>query len=148
MRAELEIPLQRTGIWIQGQQAACIEIVAGADAAIVVGSRIAGSPIERIQIRVVSAGHPGGPAAMQIRISRPTFIAFFAGPRDGPEAPFFFARFRVKGRQKSAHAVIATGNADHHLVFHDQRSAGCAIVLVAGRIGNLPKQVARPRVET
>ena len=37
--------------------------------------------------------------------------------------------------------------ADQHLVFHDQRAPGCAVVLVAGGVGHIPDQVAGPRIE-
>ncbi len=59
VRRELVIPFELAGLRIQRQNAIGIEVVALALVAIEIGTRIAHRPINRVELRIVSAGHPG-----------------------------------------------------------------------------------------
>jgi len=62
VRSELEVPAQLTGLQVERENAVRIKIIALAFAAIGIGIRVAGGPVEGVGIRVVTAGEPGGTA--------------------------------------------------------------------------------------
>src|SRR5579864_9263142 len=64
MRSELEIPLQLPGVRINCKDACCVEVVARPRASIEIGSGITGGPIHRVELRIVSTGHPRRGTAM------------------------------------------------------------------------------------
>src|ERR1700758_2037160 len=91
MRSELKIPLQLAGVRVQGQYASRIEVIAGTGIPHEIRRRVARGPIERVELRIISAGHPGCATAMQIGIPGPTRGTKFAGAGNGPETPLGFS---------------------------------------------------------
>ena len=132
VRRELIVPLELSGIGIDGEHGAGVKIVAGAEIAVVVRPRIARSPIDEIQIRVIGAVVPGGGPAGLPRIAGPGSEAGLAGLRDGVEAPEMLAGGRVVGVEESGNAVLAASHSDDELIFDDQ---GCARGGVATGLG-------------
>jgi len=59
MRRELEIPLQLARVDIKREQAIRVEVVAGSHIPIPVLAWIACTPVDEVQLGVVSAGNPG-----------------------------------------------------------------------------------------
>src|SRR5258708_23869629 len=98
VRRELEIPLQLSCVRIQGQEASCIKVVAGAGISHKIGSGITGGPVNGVELGIVGTGHPGGSPAMQVRIAGPTGGAKFSRPRNGPETPLQGSSQGVEGR--------------------------------------------------
>src|SRR5579864_841066 len=64
MRCELEIPLQLPGVGIDRKDACGVEVVARPRASIEIGRSITGGPIHRVELRIVSTGHPRRGTAM------------------------------------------------------------------------------------
>src|SRR5207249_7208755 len=81
---ELEVPLQLAGVRIEGQNAIRIKVVAGTSVTDAIGRRVAGTPVKRIQLGIVGAGHPRGAASVQVSVAWPTVAARLARARDGP----------------------------------------------------------------
>ena len=59
MRSELVIPLQLSGVGIECNHAAGVEIVAAPHIAIHVGTRIAGAPEDQVQFGIIRSRDPG-----------------------------------------------------------------------------------------
>src|SRR5579863_1115167 len=117
MRAELKVPLQFSGIGVKSQQATGVEIVAGANAAVVVGGGIARSPVKSVQVRIIGAGHPCRAAAVQIGVARPALVALFTGTGNGPEVPLLLAGLGVERGEKAPYTIIAAGCSNKDFVF-------------------------------
>src|ERR1017187_5329077 len=103
MGAVLEVPLQPAGVGVERQQAAGVEVVTRADAAVIVGRGIASPPIQSVESRIIGAGHPRRSTAVQIRVAWPAFAALFSGSWDGPEPPNLLASICVERGEEAAH---------------------------------------------
>src|ERR1700751_501314 len=131
MRSELEVPFQFSGVRIERNDAIGVEIVARAYGAIEIRRRIAGAPVQRVQIRIVGPGHPSRAATALIGFPWPAFRAGSARPRKRPESPLFLSSPGGVSGQEAAHTVIATRCADKHFVVNDQGRTGRSVVLVS-----------------
>src|SRR6266446_10174238 len=107
MWCELEVPLQLSGIAIQGEEAIRIKIVAGAHISVPVRPRISGAPVNHVQIRIVRAGYPGCRGSRLPAVAGPRFVAEFAFRWNGPEAPCLFTRSRIIGIHKTTDPEFA-----------------------------------------
>src|SRR5262249_30992795 len=63
VRSELEMPLQLTGIGIEGHEAAGIKVISGAHIAVHVRSGIACAPVSEVEFGIIGAGDPRGAAS-------------------------------------------------------------------------------------
>ena len=79
VRRELKVPLQLSGFRIQRDDRIRIEVVAAAIVANQIGRRIAGRPVQRVELRIVGAGQPRGRARMLDALSLPGLGLRLAG---------------------------------------------------------------------
>src|SRR5207253_585298 len=91
MRRELIIPAQFAGIRIEREKTIRIEIVSLATAAEIQWRRIAGSPVDQIEVGIVAAGYPGRTSAVLRGVLQPGVPARFVRQRHGPEPPGFLS---------------------------------------------------------
>ncbi len=112
---ELEVPAHAARLPVERHERAGVEVVAGTDVAIPVGAGVADAPIKKIQLGVVGAGKPGGPAARLPTVAAPGVVAGLAGAGDGDEPPATLARLRVVAVEKAPDARLAAAHADDHL---------------------------------
>ena len=144
---ELEVPFQRAGVDVHGDQRVGVEVVAGPNVADEVGARIAGAPVRQIGVGIVCACHPGGRAAVLPAVAAPCLVARLARPRHGPEAPGPLAARGVVRVEKTTNAVLGAGDADDHLVLDRQRGGRQRVPrLVVGDL-DVPPHAAGPHVE-
>src|SRR5438445_9464424 len=115
------MPLQLSGIGVESQHAARVEIVAGAYVAVHVRSGISGAPVDQVQFRIVGAGDPSGSAAARPGVAAPGFPSGIVRSGDGVEAPEAFSGGDVVSVNETAHAELSAGDPDDDLVFHHQR---------------------------
>src|SRR5580658_5905820 len=106
MRGELEIPSQFSRVGVDRQNTRSVEIVARSGISDEIRRRIAGSPIQSVELRIVGAWHPGCAAAVEVRVSRPTVGAEFSRPWNGPQAPLQLSGDRIEGGHESAHPGV------------------------------------------
>src|SRR5579871_2461556 len=100
MGRELEVPFEFSGIGIEGNDRAGIEIISEAHVAVGIRPRIARTPVERVRLGVVGAGVPGGSAAALSRIGRPGIVGL-ALLGNGVEAPGQFSGGGIVRDRKS-----------------------------------------------
>src|SRR5438132_7253900 len=110
MRSKLEMPLQLARVERERHYARRVQIVAGAHVAVPSRTRVAGSPVDQIQLRVVGAGDPGGAAASLPGVACPGFRAGLAGRGDRVEAPRSAACGGVIRVDETANAVLTSGD--------------------------------------
>ena len=147
VRRELEVPLEPSSRGLQREDRVGVEIVALPLAAVVVGTRIARRPVERVELRIVRARQPRGAAAMFDVGARPCFRAGLARLRHRPEPPRFLSRFGVERGNEPADALVAARRSDDHQLAHDQRRRRGAVVLARIRHARFPHQFAREPVQ-
>src|SRR5262249_6885432 len=92
------------------------QVVAGADSAIEIWSRIAGREVNQPELRIDRGCLPDAGAAMQPRfgVLRPRVVANLAGTRNRIEGPNQVAVFGVERFHASAGAVFGAGKSDDH----------------------------------
>ena len=83
VRRVLEVPLEPSSRGIQREDRVGVEIVAVPLAAVVVGTRIARRPVERLERRIVGARQPRGAAAM-FDVASPSMCPSPARPASAP----------------------------------------------------------------
>ena len=147
VRRELEVPLQLAGVRIEREDRVRVEVVALALVAVVVGTRIAGRPVEQARFGIVGAGQPGGGAAVLDRLADPRLRAGLAGRGHGPEPPHALAGRGPVRVEESADALVAARDAGDHQIVDDERRAGGAVVLaVVGHL-DVPQQLTGEAVQ-
>src|SRR5262245_3908824 len=124
VRRELKVPAQAAEVRVESHDGAGVEIVASAVVAVVVGPGIAGAPVDKIEIRVVRAGNPGGAAAGLPAVPVPGLVAGLPRAGDRPPAPEAAARRDLVGIDKTPDAVFTAGHTDDHLVADREWSSG------------------------
>ena len=129
VRRWLVIPDEFPGVGIQrhnrcGPKIGARPSLSGED-----GVRIAGSPVEKIQLGVVRAGHPRHAAAVLhgLRIG-PGLRAGLALPRRGVPAPLHFAGLRIAGIQEAGHVHGIAAHARDNVILDHQRAGGAEIL--------------------
>ena len=123
LRDLLVVPFQPAGVGVEGHDATRVEIIAAAAGGVEVRRGIADAPVEKVQFRIVGAGHPGGTATVAPAFARPRIVALFARAGDGVEPPAHAAGLDVKGGEIAAVRGIAAGDAGHNDVLDQQRRA-------------------------
>src|SRR5579859_4645428 len=139
---ELEIPFEFAGVRIEGQQGVTVEIVAGAPDAAIAGRRIAGGPEGGIGCWIIGAGDPRGRAANFPGVGFPSFVAWFAGARNGVEAPFTFAGGGIVGVDEAPDSVFAARDAHEDEISDGQRREGNAVSLAIVKRRRIPDHIA------
>src|SRR5262249_5051956 len=109
--------------------------------------RIADSPIQKVEIGIVSARRPDRPATGLPRIAFPGFTAGFAGRRNGVEAPKLLAIGWTIAGEESANTIFTAGGAHDDLVLHNKRSDGNRIAGLRRTDRNVPNQRASLRID-
>ncbi len=132
---------------IERQDRIGVEVVAVAVVAVEIGAGIADRPVERVELRIVRAGHPGG-AATRARANSPSR---FPNPARRASARSRIARLLcrslIEGGDESAHALIAARGAGDDQIADDERRGGAVVVLMpVGHLG-FPEQLAVEAVQ-
>src|SRR5262249_42111308 len=104
-------------------------------------------PVEEVEPRIVRAGDPGGRAAALPRVAFPRLIALLAFAGNRVEPPGATPRVGLVRVDEAADSVLAAGDADDHLVLHDERRAREAVALVRVGRSDIPADTAGLRVE-
>ena len=144
----LEVPLEAPGRRIEREDRIGVEVVALALGAVVVGARVAGRPVERLQRRVERSGEPrGGAAALDGRAAPPRLGARFPARGDRPESPRFLAGHAIEGGHEAADTFVAARDPRHDQRADDQRGGRGPVVLPPVGHGRFPQQVAGEAVE-
>ena len=128
----LEIPDHLSGVGIQRDDAACIEVVALTVGVRNYGLRIAGSDVDQVEVGIVGRHLPRHAAAVPHRL--------FVGPglaagiplleRDHRPAPLLVAGLGVVRGEIAGAVEIVARNAGNHFVLDDHRSHGAVVELV------------------
>ena len=113
---ELVVPLQLSGNRFERYHRSCVEIVALALIAVIVGAGIAGRPIEQLGLRIVGAREPGGPAPVLDGPPDPRFRPRLAARGNRPEPPRPFAGRSFVSVQESADPLVSARNPGNHQV--------------------------------
>src|SRR4029450_12219346 len=100
---------------------------ATANAGIVVGDGIAGSPVEEVQIWVVASCHPR--CAASTRGLWPRVPAGFSRCRNRIEPPPPYSGHPIVSIDEPTRRHVSTGIADNDSVFHHQRRECCGMPL-------------------
>src|SRR6476469_4295698 len=106
MRSELKVPFQLSGGGVQCEHAIRVQIVAGTNLSIEIGTWVAGRPVKSVGFSIVGAWHPRGSTAVLIQISRPALGAGLTRRRNSPETPRQLPGASVVGGYEAAYAVI------------------------------------------
>src|SRR6202008_3556871 len=93
VRYGLEVPRDLAGGRLQRDDAGGVEIVALAVLTIEIRGRVAGAPVDQVQLRIVGAVHPWRAPAVHPAVALPGVVAFLARPRNDVEPPALLARF-------------------------------------------------------
>src|SRR5262249_1541827 len=143
-------PFQLSGVGVERQHRARIEIIAATEVVVVIGPWIAGPPEKSVGLRIVRAVIPGGHPAGLPGISSPASEVRFTGLRDRIKAPETLAGLGVVGIEKSTYTMLAASHSHDQLVLHDQGrpwrriAAGSRVVAHFG----FPDFVTRSRIHS
>ena len=126
------MPFPLAGAGVEGDQAGAEEIVAGAEAAVVVDGGAIGGDVDDVRLHIGGDWRPGGHVAGPLPgVVFPGFVAVFAGAGDDVELPLEIAgglvvAEDVAGDVLYAGLVVALlgGVAHHHGVVDDDGRRG------------------------
>ena len=142
MGRELEMPLQRTRIGVERHDAARVEVVARPHITVHVRPRIAGAPIDQVQIRIVRPRNPGRTPAALPGVAVPGLVSRLTRTRHRPEPPNAVTGLGVVGIQKISRAELRPGDPHQNHVLDDQRRGGRRIALLVVRNDFLPQDIS------
>src|SRR3954471_18642245 len=128
VRGVLEMRLDLACVSVHGNAGVGVEVVALADASVEVGTRVAGSEVQEVQIRIEGGGYPAVRAASRpgLAVGRPSLRAGLAGLRHHVGAPDTLAGFALERVDVAAHPELPAGAPDDDHVLDDQWSDGGA----------------------
>src|SRR6202012_1248454 len=122
----LVIPAQLAGVGVERHDAGCIELgflaLVGADetiAIVEIAARIAGAPIDKVEIGIERAGHPRRAAAELPAVALPCLMALFPGTGNHVPAPCEAAGLCVESGEIAAMCAVPARAPDDHFVFDD-----------------------------
>ncbi len=141
------MPFAASGLRVERDHRIGIQVVALAVVTDHVRPGVADGPVQRVELRVVAAGHPRRRARMIDRVALPCFRPGLAARRDGPESPDLLAGRLLVGRNESARALIPSGDACDHQIADDHRRAGAVVVLAPVGHLRLPQERAAGTIE-
>ena len=144
---ELEVPLELAAGAVDGHGRVRVEVVAEPHVAVPVRSRVAGAPVDDVEVGVVGAGDPARRSAGAPRVAGPGLVVRMVGAGNRPGPPDLVARRRVVRIDEAADAVLAARDARHHLVLDDEGRGGLAVPRpVVGGL-RVPHEVPRAGVD-
>src|SRR5687767_10042801 len=108
MRRELEVPLLLARLRIEREHRVRVQVVALALVAVVVGTRIAGRPIQQPCCGIVAAGEPGSSASVFECLAVPGIRSGLTARGHGPESPDTLAGSCSVGVEETADAFVST----------------------------------------
>src|SRR5215471_403129 len=120
--SELVIPLQFASLGVQRDGGTGEQVIALADIPVHVRTRISFAPIKKIEIWIITAGQPGGPAASFPAVSLPGVVPKLAGTGNRVEPPEPLSGGGIIRIQETANAELSSGNADNHFIANRQGS--------------------------
>src|SRR5262249_49281208 len=122
VRRELIVPAQSAGISIESHDGRCVEVVAFPIVAVHLWARVAGSPIDRAQLRTVAAAPPCRTAAGLPAVTLgPALTARLSRTGNRVKAPGTLSRLRVVRVDEPTHPVLAATHPDNDFVLDDER---------------------------
>src|SRR5258708_9534160 len=101
------MPFQLAGVRVQRHYRFAVQIVAGANVAVIVGTGVSSSPVGQVELGVIRAGHPNGSASRLPGVASPGFLVRVARSGNGVEAPRFLPRADLVAVNERAHSDIA-----------------------------------------
>ena len=121
MRRELKIPLDLARVGVEGEEAVRIQVVAGPEVSVPIRRRVAGRPIQKIEVRIVGTRQPCRAAARLPTVSAPGIATGLAGRRNRVRSPQQLAGLGIIGIDKAAHAGLGARDADDHFPVERER---------------------------
>ena len=118
---ELEVPAHLSGVGVDGQEGARVEVVSWSFVAVPVRSRIPDAPVQEVELRVVGACQPGGASTGPPAVSPPGLTPRLAGRRHRVEAPDTLSGGGVIRVHEAADAGLRPAHADDDLPVDGQR---------------------------
>src|SRR5215467_4059862 len=145
--SELVIPLQFASLGVQRDGGTGEQVIALADIPVHVRTRISYAPIKKIEIWIITAGQPGGPAASFPAVSLPGVVPKLAGTGNRVESPEPLSGGGIIRIQETANAELSSGNADNHFIANRQGSRSNGVPLHGVGYLCLPKHTPGPRIQ-
>src|SRR5215217_6921627 len=129
VRVVLVVPAYLAVVRVHGDNTAGVEVVALADFSVEVGRRVAGPPVQEIQLRVVGARDPAVSTTPRpgLTLSRPSLRPGFPGLRHHIAAPGVLSGVEIEGVEVAAHAEFPARAPDDDQVLHHQGSDRSAL---------------------
>ena len=115
--------------------------------AVVFLGRIAGRPVDHVELGVVAAGEPCRRAAVLDVLPLPRLRSGCSGLRHRPESPDLPAGLLIVGRDEPVRAVLAARDARDHEVARRQRRRRGGVVLPPVVERRIPQELAAEPVE-
>src|SRR5262249_32164636 len=136
VRRELVIAGNLAGLWAYCEYRRGVEAVAAFTRPRVIRLRVAGPPIDKVEVGIVGAGAPGRAAAMLPGvIVGPGLRARLALRPDRVAAPELLAGLRVPAVEEAARGGFAARHpGDQHAVGDDRRAGGVVALLPVGEL--------------
>ena len=149
MGRELVVPLQGARARIDGDQRVGVEIVALAVVTVIIRIRIAGAPVQEIELGIVGAGHPRAAAAafQHTGVGGPRLAAPLPKTGNGVEPPDALARCRIVGVEKAPGGIFTAGDPDDHLAVDHERCQGRRVPGLVVSQDDVPKNPSGRAVE-
>src|SRR3954447_22774076 len=149
VRGVLEMRLDLACVSVHGNAGVGVEVVALADASVEVGTRVAGSEVQEVQIRIECGGDPAVRAASRpgLAVRRPGLGAGLAGLRHHVGAPHALAGFALERVNVAAHPELPAGAPDDDHVLDDQWSDRGALAGPHIAVGLVPDLFAALGIE-
>src|SRR5215207_366128 len=149
VRVVLIVPAYLAVVRVHGDDAVGVEVVALADASVEVGRRVAGPPVQEVQLRVVGAGDPAVSTTPcpGFTFGGPGLGTGLPGLRNRVAAPDALSGLDVVGVEVAAHAEFPAGAPHDDYVLHDEGSDCGALTSPHVTVHGVPDQLAGFRVE-
>src|SRR5688572_14884446 len=116
----LKVPAILAGLELDGEHRRRVEVVAGAEGAVVVRRGVAGREVDETEIEIDGRRLPDCRTTVlpRIVVLRPRVVARLAGTGNRVEGPDQTTVFRIVGLEPAARAAIAAGKADENHSIH------------------------------
>ena len=145
---ELEVPHELAGLGPEGEDRVGPQVVAGPPVAVHVGAGVARRPVEEVELGIVAAGQPRGPAPAPQHLGvAPGLRPRLARRGNRPHAPRALAGLGVVGVEEASQPGVAGADArDDEVADHERGHHGAVVLAVVVHLG-VPHQLAGEPVE-
>src|SRR6185436_8698997 len=128
----LEVPAILARLELDGDHRRGVEIVAGAEGAVIVGRGVAGREVDETEIQIDSRRLPDRGAAVlpRVVVLRPGVVTGLTRTGNRVEGPDQAAVLRVVGLEPAARTAIAAGKADENHSIHVEWRRGDRKILL------------------